>query len=54
LRDPAAAVAGGYLVFAANSWHHPLGLMLPSTNLHAFGGWKLTQPSQRWSPFGIV
>jgi hypothetical protein len=37
----------------ANSWHQPLGLMSPWTNLHAFGGWKLMQPSQRWSPFGV-
>jgi len=37
----------------ANSWHQPLGLMSPWTNLHVFGGWKLMQPSQRWSPFGV-
>jgi hypothetical protein len=41
-------------VFLTNSWHQPLGLMSPSTNLHAFGGWKLTQSSQRWSPFGVA
>ena len=29
---------GQVLGLGANSWHQPLGLMSPSTNLHAFGG----------------
>ena len=31
----------------------PLRLISPWTTLHAFGGWKSMQPSQRWSPFGV-
>jgi hypothetical protein len=40
-------------VFLTNSWHQPLRLISPWTTLHAFGGWKSIQPSQRWSPFGV-
>lgn len=39
--------------FLTNSWHQPPGLIAPSTTLHALGGWKSMQPSQRWSPFGV-
>ena len=35
--------------------HQPLGLIFASrTNLHAFGGWKLTQRSQRSVALGRV
>jgi len=40
-------------VFLTNSWHQAVGLISPWTTLHAFGGWKSMQPSQRWSPFGV-
>ena len=40
-------------VFLTNSWHQPLRLISPWTTLHAFGGWKSMQLSQRWSPFGV-
>ncbi len=40
-------------VFAANIKHQPFGLIVPSTNLQAFGGWKLTQVAQLCWPFGV-
>jgi hypothetical protein len=33
--------------FAANNWHQPFGLIVPSTTRHEAGGMKFRQPEQR-------
>jgi hypothetical protein len=55
-----AGTAHDFIAFLSDHRHDAaadeddFGLISPWTTLHALGGWKSTQPSQRWSPFGVT